>query len=157
MRALRREALDLGEDQSRVDLGELRVVEAEPREGAGRHVLDEHVGLLDHAPQQRLAFLALEVAGHAALVEIVVDEIVGVGVGAVGEAPAPRLAAIGLLHLDDIGAEPGQGFGAGGARLELGEVEHLDALERRRGAGGGVLLGHFVLHRFTPILACRNI
>ena len=149
VRALRREALDLGEDQARIDLAEPRVVEAQPREGARRHVLDQHVGLLDQPPQQRLAFLGLEIAGDAALVEVVVDEIVGVGVGAVAEAPAPRLAAIGLFHLDDIGAEPCQRFGAGWARLELGEVENLDALQRRRRAGCGVWFGCLVLHRVS--------
>ena len=101
VRALRREALDLGEDQTRIDLAEPRVVEAQLRESARRHVLDEDVRLLDHPPQQRLAFVGLEIRSDAALVEIVVDEIMGVGVGTVAQSPAPRLAAIGLFHLDD--------------------------------------------------------
>ncbi len=135
VRALRREALDLDEDQPRVERVQARPVEAQAGEGARRHVLHQDVGLLDHPPQQRLALLALEVAGHAALVEVVVDEIGRIGVGPIGHAPTPRLAAIGLLDLDDVGAEPRQRLGAGRPRLELGEVEHLDSLERRRGRG----------------------
>jgi hypothetical protein len=112
VRAVGREALHLGEDQARVELRQARPVEAEPRESAGRHVLDQHVGLPDHAREQRLAFFALEVAGDAAFIEVVEDEIMRVGIGTVGETPAPRLAAVGLLDLDDLGAEPRQRLGA---------------------------------------------
>ena len=157
VRALRREALDLGEDQARIDGAQPRIVEAQSREGARRHVLDEHVRLLDQPREQRLALLALEIAGDAALVEVEVDEIVGVGVGAVAEAPAARLAAVGLLHLDDVGAEPGQRLGAGGARLELGEVENLDARQRRRRAGRWCLFRLPCLAScFTPMPCLRR-
>src|ERR1043166_4221821 len=65
--------------------------------------------------------------------------------------PPPRLAPVGLLHLDDLGAEPRQRLGAGRPRLELGEVEYLDSGKRRRrggargcGGGGGGLFQHGV-------------
>jgi hypothetical protein len=106
VRTLRCEALDLGEDQSRIDCAQPRIVEAQAGECAWRHVLDHDIGLGDHPPQQRLALLTLEVAGHAALVEVVVDEIVGIGVLTIGHSPAARLAATGLLDLDDVGTEP---------------------------------------------------
>src|SRR5262245_9942293 len=149
VRALRRETLDLREDQARVDLAEPRIVEAEPREGAGGHVLDHHVGLRDHPPQQRLALLRLEVARDAALVEVVVNEIMGVGIWTIAEPPSPRLTAVGLLHLDDVGAEPCQRLRARGACLELGEIEHLHALQRRRCAGVGLTSGCLLLHRVS--------
>ena len=38
---------------------------------------------------------------------------------------------MGLFHLDDVSPKPGQRLGAGRSRLELGEVQHLDPLERR--------------------------
>ena len=146
VRALRREALHLGEDQSRIDLAQPRIVEAQAGEGARRHVLDQDVGLGDHPPEQRLALLALEIAGNAALVEIVVDEIVRIGVGTIAGAPAPRLAAIGLLHLDDVGPEPGQRLGARRSRLELREVEHLDSLEGRMARCRDLRLHYLILH-----------
>src|SRR5258708_38022617 len=89
------------------------------------------MGLADTPPQQRLALVALEIAGNAALVEVVVDEIVRIGVGAIADSPAPRLAAMGLLHLDYVSPKPGQRLAAGRSLLELGEAEHLDPPERR--------------------------
>jgi hypothetical protein len=148
--AFRREALDLGEDQSRIERAQVRIVESEAREGARRHVLDQDIGLADHPPQERLALFALEVAGHAALVEVVVDEIVRIGVGAIAESPAARLAAMRLLHLDDVGPKPGQRLGAGRSRLELGEVEHLDPMERRLDPGRDLRLRYLFLHGDPP-------
>jgi len=60
---------------------------------------------------------------------------VRIGVGTIGRSPAPRLAAMGLLHLDNVSPKPGQRLGAGRSGLELGEVEHLDPLERRLDPG----------------------
>jgi hypothetical protein len=157
VRALRREALDLGEDQSRIERAQPRKVEAEACEGARRHVLDQDIGLADHPPQQRLTFLALEVAGHAALVEVVVDEIGRIGVGAIAQSPSPRLAAMGLLHLNDVSPKPGQRLGAGRSRLELGEVEHLDPLERRLGSSRDLWMRYLFLHGDPPNIEPRQL
>jgi hypothetical protein len=40
---------------------------------------------------------------------------------------AASLAVPRVFHLDDIGAEPGERLGAGGAGLELAQVENADA------------------------------
>src|SRR5262249_39815373 len=73
------------------------------------------------------------------------------GVGAIAHSPAPRLAAARFLHLDDVGAEPGQCLGAGRPRLELGEVEHLDALQRRLRCSRDIGMGDLFLHGELPI------
>src|SRR5262249_44126998 len=59
-----------------------------------------------------------------------------------------RLAAIGLLDLHHLGAEPCQGLGARRPCLELREVEDLDTLQRRGRAGRGLSCGGLVLHAF---------
>src|SRR4030095_6582778 len=89
----------------------------------------------------------------AALVEVVVDEIVRIGVRTIAHSPAPRLAALGLLDLDDVGPEPGQRLGTGRSRLELGEVEHLDPLECRLGRGRDLRLPYLILHGGPPSAA----
>jgi len=71
---------------------------------------------------------------------------VRIGIGTIGRSPAPRLAAMGLLHLDDVGPKPGQRLGTGRSRLELGEVENLDPLERRLGPGRDLRLHYLILH-----------
>ena len=40
---------------------------------------------------------------------------------------AAGIAVLRVLDLDDVGAEPGERLGAGGAGLELGEVENAHA------------------------------
>src|SRR6185437_6681176 len=40
---------------------------------------------------------------------------------------AARFAALRVFQLDDLGAEPGERLGAGGAGLELAHIENTDA------------------------------
>ncbi len=152
MWAFRRKALDLGKYDPGVDLAQPLIVEAQPGEGARRHVLDHHVGALDQLHQQRLALVGFQIAGHAAFVQVEVQEIVGVYAGLVRTAPPAGISKLGLLHLDHVGAHPGQGLGAGGPRLELGQVDDLDTVEggslRRGGLGcDGAVHGRFPLNR----------
>ncbi len=49
--------------------------------------------------------------------------------GAPGPQPAAGIAGPRVLDLDDLGAEPGQRLGAGRPRLELREIDDLDAFE----------------------------
>src|SRR6266478_1468025 len=81
-------------------------------------------------------------------------EIVRIGVGAIAESPAPRLAAMGLLHLDYVSPKPGQRLGAGRSRLELGEVEHLDLLERRLDPGRDLWLHYPFPHGDPSLQQC---
>ena len=50
-------------------------------------------------------------------------------VGVAGPQPAPGIAGLRVLDLDDLGAEPSQRLGAGRTRLELGEVHDPHACE----------------------------
>ena len=71
----------------------------------------------------------LEVQRDAALVGVECEEVAAVHAGFLGAAIAARLPLAGLLHLDDVGAEPGQELRAGGAGLELGQVQDADAVQ----------------------------
>ena len=97
--------------------------EPEPLDRAGSEVLDEYVGLLRHLLDEGKAALGFEVDGDRFLVGVVDHEVIGVciGLGAGAEDPA-GLAALGIFHLDNLGAEPGERFGAGRTGLELGQV-----------------------------------
>src|SRR5262249_35686750 len=79
-----------------------------------------------------------------------------IGVGAIAHSPASRLAAIGFLHLDHVSPEPGQRLGAGRSRLELGEIEHLDPLERRLGPGRDPWMHYLFLHGDPPAMEPRR-
>ena len=124
------EALDRGHDHARVQLP--HPVPAEPHavERAGREVLDQHVAGLHQALKHLLAGLVLGVELDRALVVVEHGEIEAVGARLVDQLAARRIAGAGPFHLDHVGPEPGQQLGAGRPRLDMGEVEYLDALER---------------------------
>src|SRR5499427_2185875 len=65
------------------------------------------------------------------LVRIEHHEVVAVRILAIRRRAASLLSAGRVLDLDDLGAEPGERLGDGGTRLELREINHLDAGERR--------------------------
>src|SRR5581483_431292 len=71
----------------------------------------------------------LQVDRQRLLVDVELVEIPRVVVGLAGAQPAPGIAAPGVLDLDHLGAEPGEHLGAGRPRLELGEIDDLDALQ----------------------------
>ena len=68
----------------------------------------------------------------------------GIVIGLAGAQPAAGIAASRVLDLDHLGAEPGQHLGAGRARLELGEIDDLDALQKIEVLG-------VVAHRSPPV------
>ena len=123
-----REPFHLREDDPRVDFLQARPVETEPGKCAGCHVLDDDVGLFKHLRQKRLTCIRLEVAGHRALVEIVIDEVCRIDARHVSEAPAAGLAPLWLFDLHHVGAEPCKCFGAGRAGFELRQVDDFYAV-----------------------------
>jgi hypothetical protein len=134
--------LNLGVDQARVE--GVQLVPAEPQllDSAGRHVLDEDVRLLRHFLDEREAARRLQVHRHRLLVGVVDHEIIGVRPGfRAGAEDAARLAAFRVLDLDHLGAELGQDLGAGGAGLELRQIEHADAGEAVRRDGVDIHCG----------------
>src|SRR5262249_33534637 len=125
------EALHGSVDDARVQCRDLVVGEAEPFNYAGREILGKDISLSDEIAQQLLAALALEIQRNRFLVRIEHHEVVAVRVLASGGRVASRPPAGGFLALDDRGAEPGERLGEGVPRLELREINHLDADERR--------------------------
>ncbi len=135
------EAGDPGHDEVRAageqDRGR---VEAQPLQGAGPEVLDEHVGGVDEA-EERVAFgRRLEVEGDRALVAP--DQLPPEGDVVVGvppaHAPGAVTAAVGTLDLDDVGPEVPEVPRRPGAGDDGGQVEHPDVGERAvRGRGAG--------------------
>ena len=99
-------------------------------ERAGREVLDQHVAGLHQPLEHGHALLALGVERDRALVVVEHGEIEAVGARHVLQLAARDVALAGPLDLDHVGAEPGQQLGAGRARLDVREVEDLDAVER---------------------------
>ena len=74
--------------------------------------------------RRSLPAVRLEVAGDRTLVRVEEDEVERVHVGALGDREPSRVPPPRLLDLDDVRAVPRQRLGAGGARLELGEIDH---------------------------------
>src|SRR5262249_15322279 len=132
VRAGEPEALDARHDDARVRRAQPLPVEAQALHEPGREVLDDDVGALDHLEKELLAFGLLQIDGDAALVGVEHEEEHRVEARNFG-AIAPRLLAARRLDLDHVGPEPAQELGAGGAGLELREVEDPHAGQRALG------------------------
>ena len=142
VRAALAEALDLGVDQARVELVQLVPAEAQFLDRAGRHVLDEDVGLLRHVLDQREAARRFQIDRNGFFIGVVDHEVIGVGAGfRTGAENAAGFAAFRVFDLDDLGAELGHDLGAGRTGLELRQVEHAKPGEAVRRDGG---FGHCV-------------
>src|SRR5439155_203182 len=85
--------------------------------------------------------VAGQIEGDAAFVQVQEEEVVRVAPFAVGAEAASLVAAARWLHLDDVGAEPGQDLGARRTRLELGQVDDADARESGHFRPPFVLIG----------------
>jgi hypothetical protein len=112
-----------------------QVLVAQPQglEGAGAVVLDQHVGPVGDQPLERLApALGLEVQRDGALVRALGEEA-GAHHRLVQRVVGPRLPAlvglVGVVHLDDVGAEDGQLVGGERPGQHVGAVEDPDAFE----------------------------
>src|SRR5262249_58999123 len=75
--------------------------------------------------------LRLEIHLTRFVLRIETNELVPPRFLAIRRRAAPFLPAGGFLDFDAPGAEPGERLGEGGTRLELREINHLDADERR--------------------------
>ena len=107
------ETADGQDDQSRIDLGQALLGKPKPVKDTGAEVLHQHVGPADQSPQSGLAGLLLEVEGHGLLVPIRAQEVgrLTVAVHRLDERRSPStgvVAAVGVLHLDHVGAEVAQ-------------------------------------------------
>ena len=124
---------EAGVDEARVDLIQAVVAQSEAPQGAGTPVVQQDVGLGDHALEGLLAAGVAQVDGHALLVAVQ-SQVAGadplafgaVDEGAVGAAP---LSHAGTLDLDDLGAHVGQDHGAEGAGHDVGDIQHPESVE----------------------------
>ena len=131
------EAGNAGQDDLRVDLGELGIVDTEPLLDVGTEVLDDHIGPLDQFAEDGQAFRILQVQGQAALVALQVlkvRRVAGRPESAVG------LHAFGRLDLDDVGAPIAQLPRRRWPGTHTGDVQDLDMGE----SGGGRNMGHLI-------------
>ena len=84
------EARDARVDEPRIDGTKRVVVDAQARLHVGAVVLDDHVGLRDHAPQHAQPVGTLEIERHAALVAMQVLEVRLVPGGEIGLRSSSR-------------------------------------------------------------------
>src|SRR5262249_6159216 len=105
-------------DDARVQRRDLIVGEAGPFNYARREILGKDVSLSDEIAQQFLAALALEIQRNRFLVRIEHHEVVAVCILPIRRRAASMLSANRVLDLNDLGAEPGERLGDGGARID---------------------------------------
>src|SRR5262245_18570437 len=124
------EPLDGGIDHARIELLDALPREPHTIERAGRKVLDQYVAPLHQALEDLHALAVLAVDGDGTLVVVQHREIETVHLRAILQLPARDITDTGALHLDHVGAEPGQQLRARRTRLDVREVEDLYAFQR---------------------------
>jgi hypothetical protein len=103
IRAIVAEAGDGAVDDAWAQLADTLVTDAQALGHAGAEVLQEHVGGGDEAIEDVQGAGRLQVEGEAALAVVVANEL-----GRVAAGGAERIAQLGRLDLDDVGAQVGQ-------------------------------------------------
>src|SRR5438132_5677929 len=110
------EAFDLSIDEPRVERVQLLPAETEPFDRARCKILDKDIGALCHLLDEREAARGFEIDRDRFLIGVVDHEVIGVGIGLRAGAENPAgFAAFRILHLDDLGPEPGERLGPGRA------------------------------------------
>ena len=109
----RPEALDRGIDHARVELLDPFPGKPHTVDRARREIFHQNIAGLDQLLENLLAGLTLGVEGHRPLVGVEHREIEGIDVRQVAQLGARDVADAGPLHLDHVGAEPGQKLRAG--------------------------------------------
>src|SRR5262249_29414723 len=104
----RAEALDGGIDHARVELLDALPREPHAIERARSEVLNQYITPLHQALEDLHALAVLAVDGDGALVVVQHREIEAVDLGDVLQLPARDVTDARALHLDHVGAKPGQ-------------------------------------------------
>ena len=120
-------------------------VKAHLLHGAGTEVLDEHIGLFNQLPQQRLALIAAVVDGDTLFVAVF-GGIVQVDAVIMLAAVAGIIAPSCLLNLDDLRAQIAQRHAAAGAGNMPSQIQNADSRQR----------AHICTHRLYPPLCFLN-
>ena len=127
------EALHRRDDHARVGLVDVLPGQPHAVERAGREILHQHVAMLDQPLEDFLALGMLGVDRDRALVAVEHREVERVRALHVAQLPARDVADAGPLDLDAVGAHIAEKLRAGRARLHVGEVEDVHAVERLAG------------------------
>jgi hypothetical protein len=121
-------------DDARLMRADAFVVNPELFDGADAQVLEDDVGGLEQAKEQRLAVGMLQVERDALLVAIQVHEVRRLA-GIERRSPGARDFALGRLDLDHRGAVVPEHRRGKWPRQRVGQVEDGDVVEWRRHAG----------------------
>jgi hypothetical protein len=127
---------DRRDDETRVAAGQYLVAEPQRSQSARRPILDQHVGPPGERRERAPTRLRSEVEAQRALARVEIEEeraAIGVrlAVGS-GTAPARRVTALRVLHLDHVRPEIGQQLRAVGRRHHLAELEDRETGEGAR-------------------------
>ena len=124
------EARDLAVDQSRIDLAQRLVAQAEALHRALAEVLDCHVGGAQQSASDLQPFRVLEVHRDPALVAVHHQVGGGLALDDRRDRAAAVVAVRQLLQLDHVGAHVGEHQAAGRAGHDVRQLDHLEAGER---------------------------
>ena len=120
-------ARDRTGDEARISLAQILRCEAEARDGAGRQILNEDIGLGDHAAQDGLVALLRQIETDRLLAAIEPDEISALSVDVVIVATGE--ITLRPFHLDHPRAGICQFFRCIGRRHRLFNGHHQNAVE----------------------------
>src|SRR5258706_9302683 len=123
-------SLDRRHDHFWIDALNLLPRKSHAIEHARAEIFHQHVAALDQCGQDFLALWILGVEGDRTLVVVEHGEVQAVDIWHILQLTARNIADARALDLDHIGAEPGQQLRAGRSRLDVGEIENANALER---------------------------
>ena len=128
------EAGDRGVDQTRMGGAQAFGIQPEFLQATDLEILDQHVGIRRHPPNQRRALFGREIDRDRALAAVGREEIGRDLLVAMFVPRRPPMAGVvaraGLLDLDDVRAEVGEQLRRPGPRQHPAEIEDPDARER---------------------------
>lgn len=111
-------------DDGGVHLAQFFIAQAQLVHDAGTVILQHDVALLHQLQEDLLAFLALQVQGHAVLIPVQVHEVGALAVDDGGVATG-IVSPSGQFDLDDVGSHVCQHHAAVGTSQHSGEVQYF--------------------------------
>jgi hypothetical protein len=127
-------------DDAWIDSASPLVAESQPIERAGGKVIEDHVGVLDQALEDRLALGLTKVEREVLLVAVIGKEG-----RAVVAAAATGVAAVRMLDLDYVGAQVGEDHPAARAGDDMAQLEDTNPFQRQT-----LLLNGRLAHLLAP-------
>ncbi|MCY1530032.1 hypothetical protein D9M68_652060 [compost metagenome] len=119
-------------DESGIHFAQLGIAQPQAVHHARPIVFDQHVCARRQLARQGQVSRVLQVQRHRPLVAVERGEVLAVAVGD-GRPAAQRIAAFGVLDLDDVRAHVRQQHAAKRARRDVANLQHRDAGQCRTG------------------------